>query len=196
MTANYPVAFLASFLLVIVRTIVSTARVLERAHGTAFDGRFWAWILLLELFFPLDTSAWQNICGRLSGVRLTFSSLGFPDEFNTANTFCTRRATGSTRIRFASHPFTQSLINGSMIRAPIHSCQDRCNYVTRKGSLRKYRSEEKKARRPYRFTIIPDYLVSLLVSLHRSEKDRMHSCYLRNMIHNNLWDFQKYTNKF
>lgn len=62
---------------------------------------------------------WQNICCRLWGVYLTFSSF-FPDEFNTADMFCTSRVAKSM-IRFISHPFTQSLINGAMIRVPVDS---------------------------------------------------------------------------
>lgn len=40
------------------------------------------------------------------------------DEFNTADMFCTSCAVG---IRSVSHPFTQSLVNGAMIRVPVDS---------------------------------------------------------------------------
>jgi len=114
-TENYPVALLVSL-------ACYRFDALERAHessSTNFDKRFWTNFVASFL----GTSAWQNICGRLSNVRPTFSSLGFP-EFNTVDMFYTSGGWKyAIPFRLASvHAIVGKWIN---LRAPVDSCHDR-----------------------------------------------------------------------
>lgn len=133
MTEDYSAALLIS--LVRYRMVVLT-RMLKRAYGLSsrIYHRLSLNITVNRIFVFVSRVLCQNICCRLCGVYLTFSSF-FPDEFNTADVLYVLCGWKYDTFRLTSvHAIVSKWSNDKhrLIRV-ADSCQDQTNHKVREG---------------------------------------------------------------